>query len=566
MTDVAAITHPTLPGAGQLIRLKLTLLRNRARQLIDQSPMRLLLVLLFIAVIWVSLYFVFELAFRFLRRFEQESVIAIPYVFHVFFLAMTALLAFSTAVLVYGAMFHRPEPFFLLATPHSTRNIVAVMYIEALFFASWSLVLLGAPLMLAIGQVLKLPWHFYLTFLVAFLGFVPIPGAIGLIVAVAIARWMPRLARRTLYYGAAAVILLTVVWWTRVWAVTSRVGTDWWDRLIAEMQYVRGALLPSAWVTHAIQHAIQNHPMDSLFYVAVTISTAVFLSWVAVNVAGRQLLPAFARAHSMPDRSRASSSAISSVLTRIAFFYIPRRMRTLVLKDVRNFLRDPVQWSQLIILLGLLGLYLAYLPRSRPEGFTIQWRALICFLNFGAVTLILSTFTSRFVFPMISLEGQTMWLVGLWPLSRRSVVWAKFFYALTITAAAAMTVTFLSIRALNLPLALAAVQALGTLACCFGLCGLSVGLGARLPNYREPNAGRIASGLGGTVNLIASVLLVAACVAVVGAICGRMAQVEHIDRLGRFGAAMFMLLIAVGIGTGLAAMAVGVRAFERQQF
>ena len=61
-----------------------------------------------------------------------------------------------------------------------------------------------------------------------------------------------------------------------------------------------------------------------------------------------------------------------------------------------------------------------------------------------------STFTSRFVFPMMSLEGSQMWLVGLWPMSRERVLWAKFCYALAVTSVAAMTVTFLSIRALDL--------------------------------------------------------------------------------------------------------------------
>ena len=72
-------------------------------------------------------------------------------------------------------------------------------------------------------------------------------------------------------------------------------------------------------------------------------------------------------------------------------------------------------------------------------------------------------------------------------------MWAKFLYALTVTATAALAVTILAIRALDLPFALAVIQAYSTLATCAGLCGLAVGLGARLPSYRESNSGRIAS-------------------------------------------------------------------------
>jgi len=551
---------------GILIRLRLRLLRNRLRQLVDQSPLRLLLILLFIGIIWVALYGVFDYVFTYLRRFEQQSVIAIPMVFHIFVLAMTFLLAFSGAVLAYAGLFGRAEPSFLLATPTSHRHIVAIMYVEALFFSSWSLVLLGFPLMVAIGNVQGLPWHFYIIFIASFLAFVPIPGALGLMVALLVALWLPRVAKRTLFYAAATAIALLVVWWGRLWSLAGGDANQWLHGFLNEMQYLKAALLPSTWVTNVIRYAMEGKPADASFYLAVTFSTGLFMSWAAVTLVGGKLLPAFALAHSAQEKQRAPQGRWSRHLTDLAFFYLPPKMRLLVLKDVRNFLRDPIQWSQLAILFGLLGLYLVYLPRSRPEGFSLQWQALICFLNCGAVTLILSTFTSRFVFPMISLEGRQMWLVGLWPLPRRSVLWAKLAYALTITVLAALTVTFLSVRALQLPVAMAIVQAGSTLAACVGLCGLAVGLGARLPSYHEPSAGRIASGLGGTVNLIASVGLVTVLIGLVGTICYRRVQQEDLTRLDGTSAALFALLIVVGLATGAVAMKIGLRRFAHEEF
>ena len=570
MTPLSLST--TLPAAGDtsslavLIRLRLRLLRNRTRQLADQSPLRLILILLFIGIIWIALYGVFDFVFTYLRRFEQQSVIAIPMVFHVFVMAMTFLLTFSGAVLAYAGLFSRAEPSFLLTTPSSPRHIVAIMYTEALFFSSWSLVLLGLPLMLAIGRVQGLDWHFYVIFIASFLAFVPIPGSLGLMVALVVALWLPRLAKRTLFYASVAALGLMILWWGRLWALSTGDANQWLQGFLSEMQFLKAALLPSTWVTNVIRFAMEGKPADASFYLAVTLSTGLFMSWAAVTIVGGKLIAAYASAHSAQDKSRAPQGYLTQALTDLAFFYLPHRMRLLVLKDVRNFLRDPVQWSQLAILFGLLGLYLVYLPRTRPEGFSLQWQALICFLNCGAVTLILSTFTSRFVFPMISLEGRQMWLVGLWPLPRRLVMWAKFVYALTITALAALTVTLLSIRALQLPMALALVQAGSTLAACVGLCGLAVGLGARLPSYREPSAGRIASGLGGTVNLIASVGLVTVSIGLVGGICYRMVQNEDLTHLDGPSLALFALVLLVGLATGVAAMRLGLRRFSREEF
>jgi ABC-2 type transport system permease protein len=238
-----------------------------------------------------------------------------------------------------------------------------------------------------------------------------------------------------------------------------------------------------------------------------------------------------------------------------------------ILKDVRTFLRDPVQWSQLVILFGLLAIYLFYLPRTRPDGFNPEWKVFICFLNFGAITLILSTFTSRFVFPMISVEGRQMWVLGLLPVPRAAIVWAKFNFALTITAAAALSVTFLSVRALNLSPALAVIQCAGTLSTCVGLCGLAVGLGARMPNFAETNTSRISSGVGGTVNLVVSIGLVTASILLMGLLCWGMVQSGRIDSLASVPlVAIFVAQLSVGFAAGMIAMRVGVRAFERASF
>ena len=575
MTQVPASLAPHLTGDALaprgggfslLLRLKLRLLRNRVLQLADQSPLRLMLVVLFMAVIWGSLYAVFDYVFTFMRRFEQQAVIAIPLVFHIFVLAMTVLLSFSAAVLVYSALYSRAEPSFLLAAPTHPRHVVTIMYLEALFFASWSLLLLGLPLMMAIGNVLGLPWHFYLIFSLSLIGFVPIPGAIGLVAATVVAIWLPRVAARTLIYAAGLMLLALVLWWGRLWTLSAANSGEWLQDFLGEMEYLRGALLPSTWVTNAIRFSIDSRLDDAMFYLGVISSTGLFFSWAAVTLVGRLLPPAFAGAQSGGERSRRIQGRASLWMTHLLFFYLPSRSRMLVLKDVRNFLRDPAQWSQLAILFGLLSLYLLYLPRSRPEGFNLQWQALICFLNQGAVTLILSTFTSRFVFPMVSMEGRQMWLVGLWPMQRASVMWAKLTYALTICGFAAVTVTILSIRALQLPPTLAAVQAGATFAVCVGLCGMAIGLGARLPSYNESSAGRVASGLGGTVNLIASVALVTLCLALVGWICLRMVGQGDLNRLDGVGMALFGGVLFIGLGAGSTAMRIGIRAFQRAEF
>jgi len=297
-------------------------------------------------------------------------------------------------------------------------------------------------------------------------------------------------------------------------------------------------------------------------------ANAIFLSWLAVHWVSSRLTPAYATAQSSSGRRLAGTTA-ASLITRLAeapFAWLPQQLRLLARKDMRCFLRDPIQWSQMAILLGLLALYVSNVSRMRL-GFveSADWALLISFLNLTAVSLILATFTSRFVFPMVSLEGQQIWLLGLLPLSRARVVWAKFAYATMITLASGLVVMTLSIRSLGLAFAPAAAQLALISGICIGLCGSAVGFGAIWPMFGQRNAARIASGFGGTVNLILSVLLVVVTLAgtALAALMTRGPEGEvHWHRIG------FILagLVLLNIVAAAAILTIGIRRFQKMEF
>src|SRR5262249_61454977 len=142
-------------------------------------------------------------------------------------------------------------------------------------------------------------------------------------------------------------------------------------------------------------------------------------------------------------RRRVGLYAIDALFHRL-FFFLPRPIRLLMLKDLRTFRRDPAQWSQFLIFFGLLAFYFLSIPRL---GYGVQspsWRNLVRFLNLSVTALILSTFTSRFIFPLLSLEGRNFWVLGLLPLKREAILWGKFAFASGISLVSTEALVILS--------------------------------------------------------------------------------------------------------------------------
>ena len=115
---------------------------------------------------------------------------------------------------------------------------------------------------------------------------------------------------------------------------------------------------------------------------------------------------------------------------------------------------------------------------------------MVSFLNLAVVGLLLSTFTTRFVYPMISLEGRRFWILGLLGVRRETLLWGKFLFAAGGAIVPCSGLVLLSDLMLRVsPLILFSHQ-LTCLVFCLGLAGIAVGLGAWLPNLREESPSR----------------------------------------------------------------------------
>ena len=198
------------------------------------------------------------------------------------------------------------------------------------------------------------------------------------------------------------------------------------------------------------------------------------------------------------------------------------------------------------------------------------------FLNLGVTALILSTFTSRFIFPLLSLEGRNFWVLGLLPLKREAILWGKFAFASGISLVATEALVILSDLMLRMHPAMIALHVGMVAVLCLGLSGISVGLGARLPNLRETDPSKIAAGFGGTLNLLVSLVFIFSIVTALALPCHLYFAGFETNELGiaaisyeRF---RFWLTVAIigalvigAIGTILP-LRIGIRAFQRMEF
>lgn len=436
----------------------------------------------------------------------------LPRMLSVFALLLFVMLAVSSALLAFSSLYRSREVAHLLTTPLPARELFLARLAEVTFLSSWSSAYVGSPVVLAYGLERHAPPIFYLIAAAGFVPFVLIAAALGAAAALLAARLLPRLPRGLLPAALGAAGALAFVFFRLKLADPSFRDTVDLGLLVNLAGQAEAPFLPSHWLTAAVVSAAAGAVGEAGFFVLVLLANALLAALVAAALAGRLFEPGWAELAGTGRRAPRRAGALPRAGRRLHRL-LPGPLPHLAVKDVKVFLRDPAQWSQVLIFFGVLAVYVATMrtgPRGLPTAF---WQSWITLLNTLACLLVLATLTTRFVFPLVSLEGRRFWLLGLAPVPVRAIVRQKFL--LSMAASAALTVALALLSGFRLGLApLPMLATVATVAAAsVALSGLAVGLGSLYPDFGSDDPARIVSGLGGTLTFIASlayVLLVAA--------------------------------------------------------
>ena len=182
-------------------------------------------------------------------------------------------------------------------------------------------------------------------------------------------------------------------------------------------------------------------------------------------------------------------------------------------KDALLIVRDPAQWSQAVVFFGLLGVYFANIHRLAYMSVEPSWRVGVAALNLACSLLVLGSLTVRFVFPQMSLEGRSLWLLRLVPHGMRQLLWAKLWLYGLVGTVIIESLLLISMTRLGIPMPVRWWMALVGVCGAFTLVSFTVGLGAWWIDPTVQDSARFISSSTGALVLVLMLSYVA-CVSV----------------------------------------------------
>ncbi len=512
---------PNAPNAFDiLLQLKLTTLKNSMRSVARRSVFEFFTLVLFILVAGGGLFSFFFYGFKFFKGHEPFGPILMNETFYLFNLALFVMLLISSGVSSYTALFESQEVSFLATRPVRWSEIYFIKLIEVLWYSSWSVLFVVIPFMTAYGLVKNVsPILFPFYCLMFYVPFVFLAGTLGMLAATFTVWLLPsRRHRRAALFAVIAGVtyLLCRTQPELIKEQGSLAGVMM--GYLPHVAFAKNPFFPSFWLSQGILSVASFNtrsslnPQEGIFYLLVLLSHALFFIVPSTLVSSVFYPAAFLKAQDHGETRGRSRAFMGRFLEKFfdLFPWPSKPAMAFLEKDLKTFSRSPSEWSQLIIFFGLLFFYFLNLKNLQFHVLKNFWKHLVFALNTLGTYIVMSSFSMRFVFPMLSLEGNKSWVLGSAPIRFSSLLLEKFTLGCGISMLLTLPLVFLSGWMLEIPLrSIAFTTALGFFVC-IALTGLSVGFGARFIDFKTNNIAAIISGFGGAILLVTHLAYLAA--------------------------------------------------------
>jgi ABC-2 type transport system permease protein len=425
------------------------------------------------------------------------------------FLTFLSFLAFSGVVTALSTFFLSEDLRLLVSAPVRSDRLFYSRFTRTVLQASWMVATFLLPVLLGVGLARCAGPVYWIAAALTVVPFAVIPVALGCLVTLGLVSVFPaRRARDVLMlmgvlFAVVLVLMLRFLQPERLLRVESLPDVT---AFFTTLQSPITPLLPSFWAGEVLFAALQGG-VDWLHAGALW-TTALALTVLARAAYGRYYFAAWSKAQ---EARKARFTRLRVIERLSAGLPVSPAARHLLLKDLKVFLRDTTQWSQLLLLVALMMVYLynfRVLDLDRIPYMSGVVKNAYAFVNLAMGAFVLSAVAVRFVFPAVSAEGAAFWIVRSSPVSMRAFLWSKFWTGLVPVLVLAELLTLVSNEFLGAEPALKWLAAIAIFCMSFALVGLAAGLGARYPRFHAENVTQVAGSYGGIAYMILAVLFI----------------------------------------------------------
>ncbi len=402
---------------------------------------------------------------------------------------------------------------FLMNAPLRLRAIFIDKSLESIFFASWMIGLVLIPYVMALTAVNGWGAGFVGAFLILLLPFLALAASVGIGFTLVLLYLFPSSRTRDVIWILSS-LSLTFLYGAIRFAEPERLVRP--DALHAVTEYLHflqtptAEYFPSWWLTKALRAWSAGHKAVFWQQAGLLAGAAAAVYAALVALAGKLYFAGYSGAQEGRLRRVSDPIALLPEAGWARAFGLATELAPLFWKERKVFFRDVKHWSQILLVLGLIFVYLFSIRRLPLDNADL--RSLVSFLNVGTAGFVIAALGLRFTYPAISLEGRSWWVLRSAPVSVGAIMRQKLLFSAVPMTAMALLLGLATNHILDADRFTAWVSVVSLLAIAWGLCSMGIGFGALFPMFTVENIHQIESSLGGFVYMASALAYIGATI------------------------------------------------------
>jgi ABC-2 type transport system permease protein len=442
------------------------------------------------AAFWCGLFVASWRVLRYFKGIEDIGDILAFKLLSMILIVCFALLLFSSILTSLSTLYLSRDLLLVHSTPVASHRVFLARWIDSTADSGWMVILFTLPVFLAYGIVFAAGAGYYAVTLLSLIVLAAIASALSALAVMAGVMLVPAGRMRSIVVILGVLLFVTLYLAIRLSRPEQLVNPEVFETVmayVASLQAPVSPLLPSTWAYDSIQSALAG-----LTVLALAADALYFKGFSRTQTASVRLI----RRDGISER---------------LFRFLPGPARSFTVKEIKTFLRDQTQWSQLFLIAALVVIYIynfAALPLEKSPIQTAYLQNLFSFLNMALALFVLTAVTARFAYPAVSLEREAFWLVKTSPVSLRTFLRIKFFIyylPLLVLTEVLIVATNLLLQVTPFMMALSAVTVFFVVP---GIVAMGIGLGAAFPDFKAENPAQTVTSFGGMVFMIACALYI----------------------------------------------------------
>ena len=417
-----------------------------------------------------------------------------------------ALLIFSNILTALSKLYLSRDLQLVHAMPVSGYKIFAARWFDSTVESAWMVVIFTLPIFLSYGIVYRAGAFYYINTFMVLVPLVINASAVGTVMVMMAVIVVPASRLKSIFIFLGILFFVVVYLAVRLSRPELLVDPEVFDTAvvyITSLQTPSSPILPSTWAYDSMRAGLSGAINSGLFHTALSWSFAATMVFVLIFVADAIYFRGYSKTQTAAVRLFKSRQTGGKYLN-----FLPGPVKSFTIKEIKTFLRDQTQWSQLFLIAALVVIYVynfKVLPLERSPIKTVYLQNLFSFLNMGLALFVLTAVSARFAYPAVSQEREAFWLVKASPLSLKSFLWIKFFvYYLPLLLLTEVLIVLTNILLSVTPF----MMALSTITVFFlvpGIVAMGIGFGAAYPDFKAENPAQTVTSYGGLVFMITCV-------------------------------------------------------------